>query len=200
MANKQSICCAVILCLLSWSVNVQAQNKFKSSTPLQDVQLAVENSRDHWLHMFPDDDLKSFGFSNRAELTAAVPGNPIEVYLMYQEEGKQVMKPAGEFLIPMKTAGNTTAFLTVAYFEGRYRVVSAGEMNLAMDASKFIAGNNQVWVRNIDHNADFIGTKAADDAVVMFTPLFTAERASFNAPVSYNVLIERFNSMIVNHN
>ena len=198
---------ACMLCLLCLSVQVQAQNRFRSEKgQLEEVRKVVNDSRSFWLHMFPAAELPDYGFRDEKEKTQAVPGQPIEVYNMYRSfNGATEVQPAGEFLVPLLINGKPRVFLTVAFFEGRFQVVSVGEMNLAQEATPYVSranetkGSQLVWLRNLNHSADFIADAAnlVNDASLVFSPLSTAQRASFQQPIVYSELETRISKMLV---
>ena len=197
---------ACMLCMFGLTNFATAQNRFRPEKgALDQVQKAVESSRASWLNMFPAGELPEFGFKDQQEKALAIPGKPIEVFNMFRGfDGTIQAQPAGEFLVPLLVDGRTRVFLTVAYFENKWQVVAAGEMNLAQEAAPYIsragkAGRPLVWLRNLNHSADFIADAgaAATDAALEFTPLSTAARASFKSPIAYRELEARIGKMPV---
>lgn len=203
MTNKQTIsglCLTLILLLPGF---LRAQNRFAVSGT-EEVKNAVIQQRDYWLHLFPDDDLNSFGFNSADEKNNAVPGDPIAVYHMYRDfNGQPNMQPAEEFLVPLIVLNEVRAFITVAYFEGKYQVVNGGEMNLAKDASSFImqhhkSGTPLIWVKQLNYAADFIAVNASSEPVLQ--PLFTAKRAMITEATTYKTAEQHFQSLPLSFN
>jgi hypothetical protein len=90
----------------------------------------------------------------------------------------------------------------VAFFEGRYQVVAAGEMNLAKDASAYIMDHlssrkNLIWLKQLNHQADFI---AVGESEPVFHPLFTAETVNVTEPMNYSSLEKYFQSLPLSYN
>jgi hypothetical protein len=206
MRKKLTLVWACLLCMLGMSVGVQAQNRFRPEpTQLDAVVQTVDASREIWLQMFPAEELPDYGFRDLVEKTRAIPGNPIEVFNMYRDfDGKIQSQPAGEYLVPLLVDGQARVFLTVAFFENKWQVVAVGEKNLAREAAAYISqaaktNNHLVWLRNLNHSADFIAdaSVATTEANTRFMPLSTAERASFRQPLAYNELALRISKMIV---
>jgi hypothetical protein len=177
---------------------LMAQNDFKLSNDFDKVQRAAL-IKESWMYMFPADDLPSYGFNNADELNQAKAGNPIEVFNMYRDnEGNPGMEKSEEFIVPIIYNNEVRAFITVAFFEGKYQVVAAGDMNLAKDASSIImqsdASTKLIWLKHLNYSADFIATSDASGNM-LFHPLFTAKRTSVNRAASYNTLKDYFQTL-----
>lgn len=204
MTNKQTwlgLCMACILLLPSITV---AQNNFRLSDDYDKVQQATQSS-ESWLYLFPEDDLASFGFNSPGELMSAKAGNPVEVFYMFRDlDGNPGMTKSDEFLVPIIYNNEVRAFVTVAYFEGKYQVVSAGEMNLAKDASSTIMKQHAsrtklVWLKQLNYQADFIASGNASGNL-MFQPLFTAKRAFVYEEATFNSLESYFQTLPLSFN
>jgi len=203
MTNKQTIsglCLTFILLLPGF---LRAQNRFAVSSTVE-VKNAVIQQRDYWLHLFPDDDLTSFGFNSLEEKNNAVPGEPITVYHMFRDyNGNPNVQSAEEYLVPLIVMNEVRAFITVAYFEGSYQVVNGGEMNLAKDASPFImqhhkSGTPLIWVKQLNYAADFIAVNTSSEPALQ--PLFTAKRAMVTEATSYKAAEQHFQSLPLSFN
>lgn len=195
-----------LLCILFAANSLQAQNRFRpEQTRLDEIQKTVETSREAWQQIFPSEELPDYGFRNQQEMQSATPGKPIEVFAMFRNfEGKIETQPTGEFLVPLLVDGKPRVFLTVAFFENKYQVVSVGEMNLAKETSAYLGEATQgktqlVWLRNLNHNADFIADANSSfmEGNLQFIPLSTAQRATFTAPLAYVELVSRISKMVV---
>ena len=193
------------ICLLCFSQEARSQQNFRvAAAALNSVQEVVVESRANWTMMFPAAELPEYGFANAKELSAAVPGAPIQVFYMSrnQSTGAVDIAQSDEFLIPLLVQGQARAFLTVAYFQGRFQVVSAGETNLAKDASPYIIQHTKtplVWLKDVNHSADFIAERGTtlDASGVVFMPLFTAKRAELTQPMALRELVSRIKAMPV---
>lgn len=203
MTNKQTwlgLCIACIILLPSLSM---AQNNLRLSDDFDKVQQAVQQN-ESWMYLFPDDDLPSFGFNNSNELKMSHAGDPIEVFYMYRDyDGNPGITNPDEFLVPVIYNNEVRAFVTVALFEGKFQVVSAGEMTLAKDASSIImqqraSRTKLVWLKQLNYQADFIATASGSNN--LFYPLFTAKRTFVNEPATYNSLENYFQTLPLSFN
>lgn len=178
-----------------------AQNNFSLSDDFDKVK-KIAASNDNWMYLFPDDDLQSFGFNNTNELKQAKAGNPIEVFHMYRDyDGNPGVVKPGEFMVPIIYNNEVRAFVTIAFFEGKYQVVSGGEMGLAKDVSTLImkqreANAKLVWLKQLNYQADFI----AESTNMIFQPLFTAKRAMVFDAASYTALQDYFQTLPLSSN
>lgn len=206
MRKSLTLVWACILCMFTLSHAATGQNRFRPERgQAEEIKNVVESSRGFWLHLFPANELPDYGFKNQEEKAKALAGKPIEVFNMYKDfDGKIQSQPAGEFLVPLLIEGKTRVFLTVAFFENKWQVVAAGEKNLAQEAAPFISragksGSQLVWLRNLNHSADFIADAGAavTESALEFTPLSTAQRATFKQPIAYRELEARIGKMLV---
>lgn len=132
---------------------------------------------------------KYYGFKNREEFKSATLGSPILVYTFSENffnEGElnvnESLVSTGEWRVPVVVNGEFRAFLTVANYEGKWKVVDFGAAVLAKELGGFEKGNpddNKVLLRCYQKKCDFL--VLGDDSKSVFEgniyPLYSAKKS-----------------------
>lgn len=131
--NKRILSGLFLLLLLGLPPALYAQNH-------KEILMAAGEGISGYLEKIPEGQEGLYGFSSRSEFARAGLGRPYQVLALdpqfFEKDadpGKESLRAAGEWMVPVAVDGHYRSLLTLARMEGEWRVVGLGAAGLARE-------------------------------------------------------------------
>ncbi len=106
----------------------------------REILVAAGEGISEYLEKIPEGQEALFGFYNRSEFSRAGLGRPYQVMVLDPlffekdlEPGRDYLRAAGEWMVPVAVDGYYRSVLTLALMEGEWQVVGLGAAGLARE-------------------------------------------------------------------